>query len=105
MTHGFFLSIGSTVPSRLPASTQDSNDQNVFSGLVGKIFSGTGAQACNGKGLIPPYINQIYDELFVIHQKLQVGSGITLTILLNNDMKILTFDRNYFYTKSLLCIY
>ncbi|NXX40385.1 CC138 protein, partial [Tricholaema leucomelas] len=33
------------------------------------------AQACNGQGLIPPYINQIYDELFVIHQKLQRESS------------------------------
>ncbi|NXK95723.1 CC138 protein, partial [Formicarius rufipectus] len=29
------------------------------------------AQACNSQGLIPPHISQIYDELFVIHQKLQ----------------------------------
>ncbi|NXW71254.1 CC138 protein, partial [Hirundo rustica] len=28
-------------------------------------------QACNRQGLIPPHISQIYDELFVIHQKLQ----------------------------------
>ncbi|NXU64573.1 CC138 protein, partial [Horornis vulcanius] len=29
------------------------------------------AQACNRQGSIPPHISQIYDELFVIHQKLQ----------------------------------
>ncbi|NXK83186.1 CC138 protein, partial [Amazona guildingii] len=29
------------------------------------------AQACSSQGLIPPHISQIYDELFVIHQKLQ----------------------------------
>ncbi|NXA53304.1 CC138 protein, partial [Nothocercus julius] len=28
-------------------------------------------QARNSQGLIPPHISQIYDELFVIHQKLQ----------------------------------
>ncbi|NXA88875.1 CC138 protein, partial [Melanocharis versteri] len=33
------------------------------------------AQACNRKGLIPPHISQIYDELFVIHQKLQRESS------------------------------
>ncbi|KAF1574931.1 UNVERIFIED_CONTAM: hypothetical protein FQV15_0015581, partial [Eudyptes pachyrhynchus] len=33
------------------------------------------AQACNGQGLIPPHIGQIYDELFVIHQKLQRESS------------------------------
>ncbi|NXU14408.1 CC138 protein, partial [Pardalotus punctatus] len=29
------------------------------------------AQACNRQGLISPHISKIYDELFVIHQKLQ----------------------------------
>ncbi|NXM95717.1 CC138 protein, partial [Sylvia borin] len=29
------------------------------------------AQTCNRQDLIPPHISQIYDELFVIHQKLQ----------------------------------
>ncbi|KFV63640.1 Coiled-coil domain-containing protein 138, partial [Dryobates pubescens] len=33
------------------------------------------AQACSSQGLIPPHINQIYDELFVIHQKLQRESS------------------------------
>ncbi|NXB11528.1 CC138 protein, partial [Cnemophilus loriae] len=33
------------------------------------------AQACNRQGLIPPHISQIYDELFVIHQKLQRESS------------------------------
>ncbi|KFQ15947.1 Coiled-coil domain-containing protein 138, partial [Leptosomus discolor] len=33
------------------------------------------AQACNSQGSIPPHINQIYDELFVIHQKLQRESS------------------------------
>ncbi|NWW91220.1 CC138 protein, partial [Rhynochetos jubatus] len=32
-------------------------------------------QACNSRGLIPPHISQIYDELFVIHQKLQRESS------------------------------
>ncbi|NXX14767.1 CC138 protein, partial [Podargus strigoides] len=33
------------------------------------------AQACGGQGLIPPHISEIYDELFVIHQKLQRESS------------------------------
>ncbi|NWZ05394.1 CC138 protein, partial [Agelaius phoeniceus] len=33
------------------------------------------AQACNRQGLIPPHISQIYDELFLIHQKLQRESS------------------------------
>ncbi|NWY52798.1 CC138 protein, partial [Chionis minor] len=33
------------------------------------------AQACYSQGLIPPHISQIYDELFVIHQKLQRESS------------------------------
>ncbi|NWW42976.1 CC138 protein, partial [Pedionomus torquatus] len=33
------------------------------------------AQACYSQGLIPPHIRQIYDELFVIHQKLQTESS------------------------------
>ncbi|NWI60693.1 CC138 protein, partial [Calyptomena viridis] len=33
------------------------------------------SQACSSRGLIPPHISQIYDELFVIHQKLQRESS------------------------------
>ncbi|KFO84299.1 Coiled-coil domain-containing protein 138, partial [Buceros rhinoceros silvestris] len=33
------------------------------------------AQGCNSQELRPPHINQIYDELFVIHQKLQRESS------------------------------
>ncbi|NXO85849.1 CC138 protein, partial [Sitta europaea] len=33
------------------------------------------AQACNSQGLIPPHFSQIYDELLVIHQKLQRESS------------------------------
>ncbi|NXM68367.1 CC138 protein, partial [Serilophus lunatus] len=33
------------------------------------------AQACSSHSLIPPHISQIYDELFVIHQKLQRESS------------------------------
>ncbi|NWH62741.1 CC138 protein, partial [Geococcyx californianus] len=32
-------------------------------------------QACNSQGLIPRHINQVYDELLVIHQKLQRESS------------------------------
>ncbi|XP_069733693.1 coiled-coil domain-containing protein 138 isoform X3 [Phaenicophaeus curvirostris] len=62
---------GSTLPSRLAASARENGDQNIINGLIRKILSGTGAQACNNQGLIPPHINQIYGELFIIHQKLQ----------------------------------
>ncbi|XP_069733703.1 coiled-coil domain-containing protein 138 isoform X4 [Phaenicophaeus curvirostris] len=66
---------GSTLPSRLAASARENGDQNIINGLIRKILSGTGAQACNNQGLIPPHINQIYGELFIIHQKLQRESS------------------------------
>jgi len=92
----------------LAANTRENSDQNITNGLVRKIVSGTDAQACNIRGIIPAHISQIYDELFVIHQKLQVGTGIALKILLSKVVKILTFDRefrNYLCTESLLPIY
>ncbi|XP_010080181.1 PREDICTED: coiled-coil domain-containing protein 138, partial [Pterocles gutturalis] len=66
---------GSTLPFHLAANTQENSDQNITDGLVRKIMSGTDAQACNSQGLIPPHISQIYDELSVIHQKLQRESA------------------------------
>ncbi|XP_061233549.1 coiled-coil domain-containing protein 138 isoform X1 [Neopsephotus bourkii] len=66
-----YVETGSTLPSHLAANTQENSDQNVTNGLLRKIISGTNAQACSSQGLIPPHISQIYDELFVIHQKLQ----------------------------------
>lgn len=87
------MSTGFTVPSHLAANTQENRDQIINHGLLKKIVHGTGAQACNRQGLIPPHISQIYDELFVIHQKLQVGIRIRLKFLLNNAMKILTFEK------------
>ncbi|XP_068027020.1 coiled-coil domain-containing protein 138 [Melanerpes formicivorus] len=70
-----YMETGSTLPSHLSAYTQESSDQNLINGLVRKIFNGTDVQACSSQGLIPPHINQIYDELFVIHQKLQRESS------------------------------
>ncbi|XP_076185029.1 coiled-coil domain-containing protein 138 isoform X1 [Aptenodytes patagonicus] len=70
-----YVETGSTLPSHLAANTRENSDQNITSGLVRKIVSGTDAQACNSQGLIPPHIGQIYDELFVIHQKLQRESS------------------------------
>ncbi|XP_009470936.1 PREDICTED: coiled-coil domain-containing protein 138 [Nipponia nippon] len=70
-----YVETGSTLSSCLAANTQENSDQDITNGLVRKILSGTGAQACNSQGLIPPHISQIYDELFVIHQKLQRESS------------------------------
>ncbi|XP_035750281.1 coiled-coil domain-containing protein 138 [Egretta garzetta] len=69
-----YVGTGSTLPSHLAANTQENSAQNITSGLIRKM-SGTDAQACNSQGLIPPHISQIYDELFVIHQKLQRESS------------------------------
>ncbi|KAM9021451.1 coiled-coil domain-containing protein 138 isoform 2-T2 [Ara ararauna] len=66
-----YVETGSTLPSHLAANTQENSDQNITNGLLRKILGGTNAQACSSQGLIPPHISQIYDELFVIHQKLQ----------------------------------
>ncbi|XP_054041817.1 coiled-coil domain-containing protein 138 isoform X3 [Rissa tridactyla] len=66
---------GSTLPSCLAANARENSDQNIINGLIRKIVSGTDAQACYSQGLIPPHIRQIYDELFVIHQKLQRESS------------------------------
>ncbi|XP_009575778.1 PREDICTED: coiled-coil domain-containing protein 138, partial [Fulmarus glacialis] len=70
-----YVETGSTLPSHLTANRRENSDQNITNGLVRKIVSGTDAQACNSQGLIPPHISQIYDELFVIHQKLQRESS------------------------------
>ncbi|XP_030333003.1 coiled-coil domain-containing protein 138 isoform X2 [Strigops habroptila] len=66
-----YVETSSTLPSHLAANTQENSDQSITNGLLRKIVSGTNAQACSSQGLIPPHISQIYDELFVIHQKLQ----------------------------------
>uniref|UniRef100_A0A8C3DRY2 Coiled-coil domain containing 138 n=1 Tax=Corvus moneduloides TaxID=1196302 RepID=A0A8C3DRY2_CORMO len=70
-----YTKTGPTLPTHLSANTQENRDQIISNGLLKKIVRGTGAQACNRQGLIPPYISQIYDELFVIHQKLQRESS------------------------------
>ncbi|CAM9612545.1 unnamed protein product [Bubo scandiacus] len=70
-----YMETGSALPSHFAANTQENSDQNITNGLVRKIEGGTDAQACNSQGLIPPHISQIYDELFVIHQKLQRESS------------------------------
>ncbi|XP_038010861.1 coiled-coil domain-containing protein 138 isoform X4 [Motacilla alba alba] len=66
---------GLTLPSHLAANTQENMDQIINHGFLKKIVHGPGAQACNREGLIPPHISHIYDELFVIHQKLQRESS------------------------------
>ncbi|XP_054688075.1 coiled-coil domain-containing protein 138 isoform X2 [Grus americana] len=70
-----YVETGSTLSSHLIANTRQNSDRNITDGLVRKILSGTDAQARNSQGLIPPHISQIYDELFVIHQKLQRESS------------------------------
>ncbi|XP_069626278.1 coiled-coil domain-containing protein 138 isoform X1 [Haliaeetus albicilla] len=70
-----YVETGSNLPTHLAANMQENRDQNITGGLVRKIVSGTDAQACNSQGLIPPHISQIYDELFLIHQKLQKESS------------------------------
>ncbi|XP_072789218.1 coiled-coil domain-containing protein 138 isoform X1 [Taeniopygia guttata] len=70
-----YTGTGLTLPSHLSANTQENTDQIINHGLLKKIVHGTGAQACNRQGLIPPHINQIYNELFAIHQKLQRESS------------------------------
>ncbi|XP_068036353.1 coiled-coil domain-containing protein 138 isoform X1 [Anomalospiza imberbis] len=70
-----YTGTGLTLPSHLSANTQENMDQIINHGLLKKIVHGTGAQACNRQGLIPPHISQIYNELFVIHQKLQRESS------------------------------
>ncbi|XP_074671289.1 coiled-coil domain-containing protein 138 isoform X2 [Strix aluco] len=70
-----YMETGSALPSHFAANTQENSDQNITNGLVRKIEGGTDAQACTSQGLIPPHISQIYDELFVIHQKLQRESS------------------------------
>ncbi|XP_042662188.1 coiled-coil domain-containing protein 138 isoform X2 [Tyto alba] len=70
-----YMEAGSALPSHFAANTQENSDQNITNGLVRNIVSGTDAQASSRQGLIPPHISQIYDELFVIHQKLQRESS------------------------------
>ncbi|XP_066169822.1 coiled-coil domain-containing protein 138 isoform X2 [Sylvia atricapilla] len=65
------MGTGLTLPSPLAANTQKNRDQIINHGLFKKILRGPGTQTCNRQDLIPPHISQIYDELFVIHQKLQ----------------------------------
>uniref|UniRef100_A0A8C6ZAH7 Coiled-coil domain containing 138 n=1 Tax=Nothoprocta perdicaria TaxID=30464 RepID=A0A8C6ZAH7_NOTPE len=71
-----FPSLGDTFSSHLAAHTQTCSDQNNTNGLIRKRVNGTETQKRNSRGLIPPHISQIYDELFVIHQKLQKESSV-----------------------------
>uniref|UniRef100_A0A8C0VP05 Coiled-coil domain containing 138 n=1 Tax=Cyanistes caeruleus TaxID=156563 RepID=A0A8C0VP05_CYACU len=70
-----YMGTGLTLPSHLTTNNEENRDQIINHGLLKKVLRGTGAQACNRQGLIPPYISQIYDELFIIHQKLQRQSS------------------------------
>ncbi|XP_050777939.1 coiled-coil domain-containing protein 138 isoform X9 [Gopherus flavomarginatus] len=60
-----------TLPSNLAANTVTFSDHDINSGLVRKIVSKPETQVLSGQRLIPSHINQIYDELYDIHQKLQ----------------------------------
>ncbi|XP_071663872.1 coiled-coil domain-containing protein 138 isoform X5 [Patagioenas fasciata] len=68
-----YVETGSTLPSRLGANTRENSDQSITNALARRIVNEADVQACNSQGLIPPHISQIYDELFVIHQKLQLN--------------------------------
>ncbi|XP_064915939.1 coiled-coil domain-containing protein 138 isoform X2 [Columba livia] len=70
-----YVETGSTLPSHLDANTQENSDQSITDALARRIVNEADVQACNSQGLIPPHISQIYDELFVIHQKLQRESS------------------------------
>ncbi|XP_065701440.2 coiled-coil domain-containing protein 138 isoform X2 [Patagioenas fasciata] len=70
-----YVETGSTLPSRLGANTRENSDQSITNALARRIVNEADVQACNSQGLIPPHISQIYDELFVIHQKLQRESS------------------------------
>ncbi|XP_053826801.1 coiled-coil domain-containing protein 138 isoform X6 [Vidua macroura] len=70
-----YMGTGLTLPSHLSANTQENMHRVINHGLLKKLVHGTGAQACNRQGLIPHHISQIYNELFVIHQKLQRESS------------------------------
>ncbi|XP_075774121.1 coiled-coil domain-containing protein 138 isoform X2 [Pelodiscus sinensis] len=60
-----------TLPSSLAANTVTCSDHDISSGLVRKPASKPETEVLSGQRLIPSAINQIYDELYVIHQKLQ----------------------------------
>ncbi|XP_010210360.1 PREDICTED: coiled-coil domain-containing protein 138 [Tinamus guttatus] len=66
-----YMEADDTLSSHLAANTQTCSDQNNTNGLIRKTINGIETQTRNSQGLIPPHISQIYDELFVIHQKLQ----------------------------------
>ncbi|XP_065506937.1 coiled-coil domain-containing protein 138 isoform X2 [Caloenas nicobarica] len=70
-----YVETGSTLPSHLGANTQENSDQNITNALARRIVNEADVQVCSSQGLIPPHISQIYDELFVIHQKLQRESS------------------------------
>ncbi|XP_019379917.1 PREDICTED: coiled-coil domain-containing protein 138 [Gavialis gangeticus] len=60
-----------TLPSNLAANTVTGSDYNTSSDLGRKTRSRPETKALSGQSLIPSHIKQIYQELFVIHQKLQ----------------------------------
>ncbi|XP_051472660.1 coiled-coil domain-containing protein 138 [Apus apus] len=70
-----YVETDSILPPHLAAKTQENSDQSITNDLVRKIMSGTDAQACSGQDLVPPHVSQIFEELFVIHQKLQRESS------------------------------
>nr|XP_048712522.1 coiled-coil domain-containing protein 138 isoform X7 [Caretta caretta] len=65
-----------TLPSNLAPNTETCSDHDISSGLVRKTASKPETQVLSGRRLIPSHINQIYDELYVIHQKLQQENSV-----------------------------
>uniref|UniRef100_A0A8C8R8L0 Coiled-coil domain containing 138 n=1 Tax=Pelusios castaneus TaxID=367368 RepID=A0A8C8R8L0_9SAUR len=60
-----------TLPSNLAANTVTCSNHDISSGLVRKTLSKSRTQVLDDQRLTPSHINEIYDELYIIHQKLQ----------------------------------
>lgn len=76
----FICFLDVTLPSNLAANTVTGSDYNTSSDLGRKTRSRPETKALSGQSLIPSHIKQIYEELFVIHQKLQVRTGNDLRV-------------------------
>ncbi|XP_009996255.1 PREDICTED: coiled-coil domain-containing protein 138 [Chaetura pelagica] len=70
-----YVETDSTLPPHLAANAQENSDKNITNDWVRKIMSRTDAQACSGQDLVSPHVSQIFEELFVIHRKLQRESS------------------------------
>ncbi|XP_074839350.1 coiled-coil domain-containing protein 138 isoform X5 [Carettochelys insculpta] len=60
-----------TLPSNLAANTEICSDIDISSGLVRKTVNKPETHVLCAQKVMPSHIDKIYDELYVIHQKLQ----------------------------------